>query len=140
MPHKTLTLIWAGGLAFAVLIYAIGPDDILTRAWALADWLAAGIENTIMAFSSSIWSMIRALAIACFAIFFALCIVASGRGLRPGGTLVTISILFLLLVWHQGPEARVHWLLAFILTASAAANISRRLAVPWSPPRGEKRF
>jgi hypothetical protein len=47
--------------------------------------------------------------------------------------LLIVSLLFLVLVWHEGPEATGHWLLAFMLAAAGAASMTRRLSE--LPPR-----
>ena len=77
--------------------------------------------------------VMRALALGCFAIFFVLSVVATGRGLAGRWLMLWVSLLFLLLVWHQGPEATAHWVLAFVLAAAAAMNVTRRLAAYGAP-------
>ncbi len=58
---------------------------------------------------------------------------ANGRGLPSRGLLLVVTLLFVVLVWHEGPEATGHWLLAFLLAAAAAASMTRRLME--APPR-----
>jgi len=88
------------------------------------------------------YDVVRALAIACFGVFFALSVIAAGRGLPARSLLVVVTLLFLALVWHEGPEATGHWLLAFALAAAGATSMTRRLAEarPMLAPRGKERF
>ncbi len=133
MQHRAVSIIWAAGLGVAVLVYLVGPDDFLAAAFAFADHLAGGLRDLVLRLGGRAYDLLRAFAIACFVVFFGLSIVANGRGLPSRGLLLVVTLLFVVLVWHEGPEATGHWLLAFLLAAAAAASMTRRLME--APPR-----
>jgi hypothetical protein len=133
MRDRSVAVVWAAGLGFAALIYLVGPDRFLENVFADADRLAGAAELALLQAGARAFDIVRALAIACFGIFFALSVVAAGRGQPARGMLLIVSLLFLVLVWHEGPEATGHWLLAFMLAAAGAASMTRRLSE--LPPR-----
>jgi hypothetical protein len=142
MRDRTVTVVWVVGLILAALVYLIGPDRFLENAFADADRLAEAVQLALLQAGARVYDVVRALAIACFAIFFALSVIAAGRGQPARGLLLIISLLFLVLVWHEGPEATGHWLLAFLLAAAGAASMTRRLSggPRLLAPRDKERF
>jgi hypothetical protein len=127
VQQRTIALVWAGGLCLAALIYAIGPDRFLWSAFDTLDRLAAGLQDLIAHMGERAYDFLRAAAIALFAVFWALALIAERRGLKVRGAMFWVTVLFLVLVWRQGPGQTRHWLLAFVLCAAAAASITRRL-------------
>ncbi len=127
MRNKTVTIVWAVGLVLAALIYALGPDDTLATLFAWADQAADMLQRGVAELGGRAFDVLRALAVGCFAVFFALCVIATGRGQSTVWLALWVSLLFLLLVWHQGREATGHWTLAFLLSAAAALHVTRRL-------------
>jgi hypothetical protein len=142
MRDRTVTVVWVVGLVLAALVYLIGPDRFLEDAFADADRLAEAAQLALLQAGARVYDVVRALAIACFAIFFALSVIAAGRGQPARGLLLIVSLLFLVLVWHEGPEATGHWLLAFLLAAVGAASMTRRLSggPRMLAPRDKERF
>jgi hypothetical protein len=143
MRDRSVAVVWAVGLGLAALVYLVGPDRFLDNVFADADRLAEAAQLALLQAGARAFDVVRALAIACFAIFFALSFIAAGRGQPPRGLLLIISLLFLVLVWHEGPEATGHWLLAFLLAAAGAASMTRRLSDPpprMLPPRQKERL
>jgi hypothetical protein len=139
---RTIGLVWGVGLIVAVLVYAIGPDQFLRTLFIDADRLADALQDALQSLGARAYDLVRAAAIACFTVFFGLSVVAAGRGLPARWLLVGVTLLFLMLVWNEGPEATGHWLLAFMLAAAGAASMTRRLTAPrmMLPPGGEERF
>lgn len=133
VQNRTVTLVWIGGLILAALVYAIGPDQFLATVFAFADHFAGEVQRAIQGFGDRAYDVLRALAVACFAVFFVLSIIAAGRGLPVRTVLVVVTLLFLVVVWHEGPEASGHWLVAFALAAGGAASVSRQLAMQPRP-------
>jgi hypothetical protein len=133
MRDRTVAIVWVVGLGLAALVYLVGPDRFLENLFADADRLAEATQLALLRAGARAFDVVRALAIACFGIFFALSVVAAGRGQPARALLLIISLLFLVLVWHEGPDAAGHWLLAFLLSAAGAASMTRRLSEP--PPR-----
>jgi len=142
MRDRTVTVVWVVGLLLAALVYLVGPDRFLEDAFADADRLAEAAQLALLQAGARVYDVVRALAIACFAIFFALSVIAAGRGMPARGLLLIVSLLFLVLVWHEGPDATGHWLLAFLLAAAGAASLTRRLSSgpPMLTPRNKDRF
>ena len=127
MQNRTVAIVWAVGLCLAALVYAAGPDDAMAALFNLVNTAADTLQRAVLDLGGRAFDMLRALAIGCFAVFFVLSVIATGRG-QPGRWLMlVVSLLFLLLVWHQGPEATGHWALAFLLSVSAALNVTRKL-------------
>ncbi len=129
MRSRTVTIVWIVGLMLAALIYALGPDDALATLFAWADQAGEALQRAVAELGGRALDVLRALAVGCFAVFFVLCVVATGRGQSTVWLMLWVSLLFLLLVWHQGREATGHWTLAFLLAAAAALHVTRRLDV-----------
>ena len=127
MQNRTVAAVWILGLALAALIYVLGPDDALARLSGWADQAGGFVTALADTLGGRALDILRAMAIGCFTVFFALSIVATGRGHPSVGLMLVVTVLFLLLVWHQGREAAGHWTLALLLAASAAMNVTRRL-------------
>ncbi len=127
MRSRTVTIVWVVGLGLAALIYALGPDDALATLFTWADQAGAALQQAVAQLGGRAFDVLRALAVGCFAVFFVLCVIATGRGQSTLWLMLWVSLLFLLLVWHQGREATGHWTLAFLLSGAAALNVTRRL-------------
>ncbi len=127
VQNRSVAAVWAVGLTLAVLIYVLGPDDALATLFDLADSTAGAVQRMVAELGGRAFDMLRALTVGCFVVFFALGVLASGRGHPQTWLMLWVSLLFLLLVWHQGREATGHWTLAFLLAAAAALNMTRRL-------------
>jgi len=76
----------------------------------------------------------RAAAIALYAVFVVLALLAMQRGLRVGGMLVGVSIVFALLVRTNWYDPGTKWFAAALLTAIAACVTTKRL-LHTTPPR-----
>jgi hypothetical protein len=142
MRDRSIAIVWAVGLLAAAIVYSVGPDRFLDDAFGVADRLEDAAQAALLLVGARAYDVVRALAIACFGVFFALSVIAAGRGLPARWLLVVVTLLFLTLVWHEGPEATGHWILAFALAAAGAASMTRRLADsrPVLTPRQKERF
>jgi len=132
VPQRTIVIVWIAGLLLALAAYEVGPDDFVTSAFALFDTAAAALQRLLRDLGMRAYDVLRALALGLFVIFFVLSLLAVQRGLPARWTLFAVTLLFLILVWHEGPEASGHWTLAFLLAATGAASVTRRLSS--SPP------
>jgi hypothetical protein len=133
VPQRTIIIVWIAGLLLAMAAYEVGPDDFVTAAFALIDTAAGSLQRVLRDLGMRAYDVVRALALGLFVIFFVLSLIAVQRGLPARWTLFVVTLLFLILVWHEGPEASGHWTLAFLLAATGAASITRRLSCP--PPQ-----
>jgi hypothetical protein len=126
--ERSVAAVWVAGLCLAAWIYAVGPDRFLWSAFDFLDQAAAALQNVLVHLSDRAFDMLRAGAIALFAVFWGLAVAARRRGMPVGGAMFWVTLLFLVLVWRQGPGQTGHWFLAFVLAAAAAGSVTRRLA------------
>jgi len=135
VPQRSIAIVWIAGLLLALAAYEVGPDHFVVQVFALFDTLAGSLQHALRELGMRAYDVLRALALGLFSIFFVLSLIAVQRGVPARWTLLTVTLLFLILVWHEGPEATGHWTLAFLLAATGAASVTRRLAstppVPW---------
>ncbi len=137
MDRRILGVIWLGGIALAAAIYAIGPEQFLTWCAMIVTDFAHFIDNLIATLMWRAFELMRAAAIALFVVFIVLTIVAMQRGMRMGGMLLVISIVFLLLVRTDWYDPGTKWFAAAILAAVGAAVATKRLL--HAPPSREAR-
>jgi hypothetical protein len=125
-----VTLAWVGGIALAVIAYAVGPEHVVAVAletFRNASWYADALLHGLTAATVS---AMRAVAIGLFGTFVLLSLLALRRGGRAIGSLIVVTVLFGLLVWGAegiGAGANLRWMLALILAGLAALNATRRL-------------
>ncbi len=126
--ERSVAVVWVGGACLAAVIYLVGPDRFLWSAFDFLDQAAGALQDLVAHLSNRAFDLLRAGAIALFAVFWGLAVVARRRGVAVGSAMFWVTLLFLVLVWRQGPGQTRHWLLAFLLTALAAGSVTRRLA------------
>jgi hypothetical protein len=127
MDRKTLGWIWAGGVVLMILIYLFGPQHFLTVVeQAISDSLR-WVSDLIDTFMQRAFELVRAAAIALYVVFLVLGVLSMSRGVRAGGALFVVSVVFLLLVRTDWYEPGTKWLAALVLTAVAAAVQTQRL-------------
>lgn len=134
MDRRTIGLIWLGGLLLMLALYVIGPQDFLAN---LENFLAAAwmtLDALIVRLSIQALNAVRAAAIALYVVFVLLALLARRRGLRSGGALLTVSVLFLLLVNTDWYEPGTKWFTAALLAAVGAVVMTGRLLRPPPPP------
>ena len=111
-------MIWIGGVVLMVALYVIGPQDFIRACedYVGRFWLLMG--DLIEALSTRAFDAVRAAAIALFAVFVVLAVLASRRGLRSGGALFIVSVLFVLLVETRWYEPGTKWFSALVLAGN----------------------
>jgi hypothetical protein len=131
--------VWLGGAALMAVLYVIGPqhfiqacEDAITRVL----WFVGDLIDTLM---SRAFDAVRAAAIALYAVFLALAVLAHRRGLRVGGGVVVVSVLFLVLVRTHWYDPGTKWLSAAIVAAVAAGVMTKRLVHSSLGPRDPAR-
>jgi hypothetical protein len=80
------------------------------------------------------FEVMRAAAIALYAVFVVLAVLAMRRGRRMGGMLLGVSVVFLLLVRTDWYDPGTKWLAAALVAAVAAGVTTTRL-LHSAPPR-----
>jgi hypothetical protein len=149
LDRKTIGMVWIGGIVLMVALYWIGPqnfiqtcEDFLSRMW----WFLGNLIETL---SARAFDAVRAAAIALYAVFLVLTVMARRRGQRGGGTWLLVTILFLLLVGTRWYDPGTKWFAAAVLAGVGAAVMTGRLLhpppmprdprYPWGDARGARR-
>lgn len=128
MRRNSIALVWLGGVLFAALIYAAGPGHFIGAAVATLghfEWL---VESWIGFVAVQSFDLVRAIAIALFAVFLVLGVMAARRG--RGGGMIGVTVLFVGLVGIGGYQSRFFWLAALAVAAAGALSMTRRLIEP----------
>ena len=145
MDRRIIILVWIGGAILMAFVYSIGAQQFL--AWCEASLVAAAhfFDDVIAMLTWRALEVTRAAAIALYVVFLVLTVLGMQRRLRMGGTLVVVSIMFLLLARTDWYDPGTKWLAAGLLNGVAAAMATRRLlyappprdpARPWGPAFG----
>ena len=137
MDRRTIGLIWLGGIALAAVVYAIGPEQFLTWCATVISDFAHFIDEVVATLMWRAFELMRAAAIALFVVFLVLTIMAMQRGMRMGGMLLVISIVFLILVRTDWYDPGTKWFAAAVLAAVGAGIATKRL-LHAPPPRGAR--
>ena len=132
--RRTIALVWIGGAVLMVAVYAIGPQQFLAACEAFVSGVFRFIDEVAATLMWRAFEVLRAAAIALYAVFVVLSVLAMRRGLRAGGMLVGVSLVFLLLVRTDWYDPGTKWLAAAVLTAVAAGVTTKRLLYA-RPPR-----
>ncbi len=135
MDRKTIALVWIGGVVLMAALYWIGPQDFIhaceafiARAW----WFLGDLIDTL---AERAFDALRAAAIALYAVFLVLAVLARHRGLRSGGAWFIVTVLFLLLVGTHWYEPGTRWFAAAVLAGVGACVMTARLLHPRPLPR-----
>ena len=127
MDRRIIGLIWLGGIALAVAVYAIGPEQFLAWCEATISGFAHFIDDLIATLMWRAFELMRAAAIALFVVFLVLTVIGMHRGMRMGGMLLVVSIVFLLLVRTDWYDPGTKWFAAAVLAAVGAGIATKRL-------------
>jgi hypothetical protein len=127
VDRRIVALTWFGGIVLMAAIYAIGPQHFIAiceQFIADATWWLGNLIDTLMVRA---FEVVRAAAIAMYVVFVVLAVLGMRRGLRIGGMLVVVSVVFLLLVRTDWYGSDTRWFAAAVLTAVASAVLTKRL-------------
>jgi len=135
LDRKTIASVWIGGIVLMMALYWIGPQDFIqtceafiARVW----WLLGDLIDTLAARA---FDALRAAAIALYAVFLVLTVLARRRGVRSGGAWFVVTVLFLLLVGTHWYEPGTKWFVAAVLAGVGAGVMTARLLHPPVLPR-----
>lgn len=128
MRRNTIALVWLGGFLLAAVVYASGPGRFIYATLAGLDHAVWAFETWIGFVALQAFDAVRAAAIALFAVFLVLGIMASQR--RRGGGLIGVTVLFLALVGLGGYQSRFCWIAALAVAGAGALSMTRRLIEP----------
>ena len=127
MDRRTLTAIWAGGAVLMILVYLIGPQHFLTVVGAAITDALHALSVLIDTMVERTFELVRAAAIALYAVFVVLAVLSLMRGVRAGGMLIVVSLVFWLFVRTDWYEPGTKWLTACLIAAAAAVMQTQRL-------------
>ncbi len=134
MSRNGIFLIWGFGALLALLLIFAGPNPV-------EEALREAIDRTeyqLDRLSGPTIEVVRALAVALFCVFLALCVVALRRGQAALGLAIVVSIIFLLLAGYDFAWVlylrRPHWVLALLVSLFASLSMTRRLLAGASMP------
>ena len=125
-----VTLVWLGGIALALLAYAVGPERVVAVVLQGAQHIEWVMRDLAHRLTAATISVMRAAAIGLFGSFVGLSLLAMRRHQGAGGGLVVVTVVFLLLVWGadgDGPGSNMRWIAALLLAGLAALSATRRL-------------
>jgi hypothetical protein len=136
MNRNTIALVWLGGAVLAALLYLAGPWNVVQNFWLAIENLQYLLGNSLFVLFHQAFDLVHAVAIALFAVFIVLSILASRRGIRGGGV-AGITALFVGLVVVGGYNSRLCWLAALIVALVGATHmtqllLSSRPRSPWT--------
>lgn len=133
MQRNTIAAIWIGGFVLAVALYAIGPDRFVEACLDLMNGIDAVFRNIVLTLGVQVFGIVRALAIAIYAVFLILASLSIARGSRGVWALIVVTVIFVMLVGRpdgdfSAPVGR--WILALALVLTGAAVMTQRLLSP----------
>lgn len=145
MGKNVVGLVWLAGIVLAIVVYRVGPDQILYTGVHLVDNIRLAIDNLLAALAIDTYDVMRALTLGLLPAFVVLAVLAQ-RGGRPVlRVVVVVAVLFLLLLYQPAREgwyvSSTRWTLAFFAVAIGCAMITRRLMEPprdWRGPYGPR--
>ncbi|WP_428377288.1 hypothetical protein [Lichenicoccus sp.] len=134
MSRNGIVLIWVLGAVLALLLIFAGPNPVEQALREAID----RTEYTLDRLSGPTIEVVRALAVALFCVFLALCVVALRRGQPALGLAIAVSIVFLLLAGYDFAWIiflrRPHWVLALLVALFGSLSMTRRLLSGTSLP------
>jgi hypothetical protein len=139
MDRRTIASIWVGGALLMVALYIIGPQHFIQACEQLLSQFWSYLGDLIDALMQRAFDAVRAAAIALFVVFIVLALMAGHRGIRSGGALFVVTLLFLLLVGTRWYDPATKWFSAAVLAGVGAAVMTGRLMRVPGPPRRDPR-
>jgi hypothetical protein len=127
VDRRIIGLVWVGGIVLMAVVYLIGPQQFLASCEAIIMAAARFVDDLAAALIWRTFEVTRAAAIALFVVFLVLAALAMQRGMRVGGLLAGVSIVFVLLIRTNWYDPGTKWLAAALLAAVAAGVMTRRL-------------
>jgi predicted DNA repair protein MutK len=133
VQRNSIAAVWIGGLVLAVALYAIGPDRFVEACLDLMNGIDTVFRNLVLTLGVQVFGIVRALAIAIYAVFFVLASLSIARGSRGVWALIVVTVIFVMLVGRpdgdfSAPVGR--WILALALVLTGAAIMTQRLLAP----------
>ena len=135
MDRRTIAAIWLGGAILMMALYLVGPQQFIQQCEAFLTQFWIFIGDLIDALTERAFDVVRAAALALYVVFVVLALMAGHRGLRSGGALFTVTIVFLLLVGTHWYAPATRWFSAALIAGVGAVVMTGRLMRPPRDPR-----
>jgi hypothetical protein len=135
MDRRTIASIWVGGAVLMVVLYVVGPQHFIQACEEYLSQFWSFLGDIIDALTQRAFDAVRAAAIALFVVFIVLALLAGYRGIRSGGALLVVTLLFLLLVGTRWYDPGTKWFSAAVLAGVGAAVMTGRLMRASGPSR-----
>ena len=127
MERRTLAGIWLAGVVLMVLLYIVGPQQFIQACEVFFHQFRWYVGNFIDLLMERAFDAVRAAAIALYAVFIVLAVLAGQRGSRSGGALFVVSVLFFVLVGTRWYDPGTRWFTAAVLAGVGALVMTNRL-------------
>ena len=132
MDRRTIAAIWVGGVVLMVALYVIGPQQFIHACQEFFDQFWSFVGDLIDVLMQRAFDAVRAAAIALYVVFVVLALMAGHRGIRSGGALFVVTILFAVLVGTGWYSPATGWFSAALVACVGALVMTGRLMR--SPP------
>lgn len=126
MRRNTIALVWLGGIVLAAVLYVAGPAFFVGTVLVAVNEVGRVVADSITFLSVQSFELVRAVAIALFAVFLVLGAIAGQRRIRGAG-MVGVTVLFVGLLTLGGYESRFCWLAALVVAGAGALHMTQRL-------------
>ena len=132
MDRRTIGAIWVGGVVLMVALYVIGPQQFIHACQEFFDQFWSFVGQLIDVLMQRAFDAVRAAAIALYVVFVVLALMAGHRGIRSGGALFVVTVLFAVLVGTGWYSPATGWFSAALVACVGALVMTGRLMR--SPP------
>ncbi len=136
MDRRTIGAIWVGGIVLMVALYLIGPQHFIRACEDFFGQFWTYIGELIDLLMQRAFDAVRAAAIALYVVFVVLALMAGHRGIRTGGALFVVTVLFALLVGTGWYSPATGWFSAALVACVGALVMTGRLLRPPPMQRG----
>ena len=128
MKRDPVSFVWIAGLLLAVLFYLLDPGRVAEQVGVFLSWFALRLDLLFAELTFAAADVVRAAALALYAVFVLLCLLAIRRGGRGRAALVLVSVAFLALVaLDDGAPGERRWGEALLLAGVGALVMTRRV-------------
>ena len=128
MRRDPVSAVWIVGLVLALLFYVLDPGRVAEQVSAFLSVVALQVDYAFAQLTFAAADVVRAGALALFAVFVGLCVLSIRRGGRGRAALLLVSAAFLALVAvsDAGPGEQ-RWGAALLLAGVGALVMTRRV-------------
>jgi hypothetical protein len=127
MDRRTIGAIWVGGILLMVALYLIGPQHFIRACEEFFGQFWSFIGQLIDVLMQRAFDAVRAAAIGLYVVFVVLALLAGHRGIRSGGALFVVTVLFALLLGTGWYSSTTGWFSAALVACIGALVMTGRL-------------